>query len=404
MQKLWTRDFAIITFSTFVSTLGNVMAGFAMSLLVLDRTGSTFLFALFMVLGNAPRIIMPALAGPILDRHSRRNVIVALDYLCAALYFAIFSMVAAGRVNLVVFMALNVSVGTIDSVYSVAYDSLYPTLIAKENFRSAYAVASMLYPMAALVAPLSSLLYGMFGIAPILLFNALTFVLCAFAESFIDEDRSRALARKGRRTSYMDDLREGFAAIAADRGLAVMLIYLGLNIFCDSTQNTLVLPYFQRTPGLSETMYTFLSIASVLGRIIGGAMAYRTRMKAKYKFALAILFYIFSCSMDGVLLFAPYALMLLIQFVTGVTGVTSFNIRVTGLQSALPDARRARVNGVFSMVFAIGAITGQLASGSLSEILPIRQVVVMFSSLNLLLILFLLIPNGRYVGRIYNID
>ena len=41
-NRLWTRDFTIITLGSVISMLGNDAAGFAMSLLVLDYTGSGF--------------------------------------------------------------------------------------------------------------------------------------------------------------------------------------------------------------------------------------------------------------------------------------------------------------------------------------------------------------------------
>ena len=47
--RLWTRDFTIITLGTVVSMLGNAVSGFAISLLVLDYTGSVFLYTLYMV-------------------------------------------------------------------------------------------------------------------------------------------------------------------------------------------------------------------------------------------------------------------------------------------------------------------------------------------------------------------
>ena len=43
---LWTRDFTIITLGSVVSMLGNAMSGFALSLLVLDYTESSQLYAL----------------------------------------------------------------------------------------------------------------------------------------------------------------------------------------------------------------------------------------------------------------------------------------------------------------------------------------------------------------------
>ncbi|MEG1182060.1 MAG: MFS transporter, partial [Oscillospiraceae bacterium] len=70
MNRLWTRDFTIITLGSVVSMLGNAIAGFAIGLLVLDFTESTFLYALFSVAYMSPKVIMPAIAGPYLDNFS----------------------------------------------------------------------------------------------------------------------------------------------------------------------------------------------------------------------------------------------------------------------------------------------------------------------------------------------
>ena len=47
---LWTKNFTLITLGTVISILGNSLAGFALGLLVLDYTGSTFLYALYAVM------------------------------------------------------------------------------------------------------------------------------------------------------------------------------------------------------------------------------------------------------------------------------------------------------------------------------------------------------------------
>ena len=60
-EKLWTKNFTIITLGTAVSLFGNVISGFATGLLVLDYTGSVFLFAIYMILYDLPRIVMPQL-------------------------------------------------------------------------------------------------------------------------------------------------------------------------------------------------------------------------------------------------------------------------------------------------------------------------------------------------------
>ena len=79
MNKLWTKNFTIITLGTIISMLGNSVSGFAISFLVLDMTGSTFLYSLFLVVYFLPEILAPIVAGPLLDHFSRRKTIYILD-------------------------------------------------------------------------------------------------------------------------------------------------------------------------------------------------------------------------------------------------------------------------------------------------------------------------------------
>ena len=72
-QTLWTYDFTVITIGSFVSLVGNALSNFALSLLVLDYTGSTFLYMLFSVSFQLPMMICPVVAGPWLDRVSRKR-------------------------------------------------------------------------------------------------------------------------------------------------------------------------------------------------------------------------------------------------------------------------------------------------------------------------------------------
>ena len=69
--SLWTYDFTVITLGSVVSMVGGTLSGFAMSIMVLDYTGSTFLYALFSVGYQIPLLVCPLLAGPYLDRMSR---------------------------------------------------------------------------------------------------------------------------------------------------------------------------------------------------------------------------------------------------------------------------------------------------------------------------------------------
>ena len=86
VPALWTRDFTILTIGSVISMFGNAMAGFAISLFVLDYTDTPLYYALYVFLYTLPQLVAPLIAGPLMDRFSRRKTVYSLDFLSAVIY------------------------------------------------------------------------------------------------------------------------------------------------------------------------------------------------------------------------------------------------------------------------------------------------------------------------------
>ena len=161
-RSLWTYDFTIITLGSVVSMVGSTLSGFAISLMVLDYTGSTWLYALFNVCYQLPMLVAPLLAGPYLDRMSRKKVIYRLDYLSSTIYLALFFLLRSGWFHYPAMMGFCLLIGAINGVYVVAYDSFYH-LITEGNYSKAYSISSMLWPIAAMTQPIAAWVYDQLG-------------------------------------------------------------------------------------------------------------------------------------------------------------------------------------------------------------------------------------------------
>lgn len=185
VAPLWTRDFTIITLGSVVSMLGNAMSGFALSLLVLDYTDSPLLYAIYIATFTAPQIVAPIFSGAILDRFSRKRTIYTLDFISAGIYAAAALILSQGWFSFPVLAVGCFIIGTINSVYMVAYESFYPMLITEGNYSKAYSIASVLETLAAVMIPISTYLYNKVGIAPLLGINAVCFLTAAIAETQI---------------------------------------------------------------------------------------------------------------------------------------------------------------------------------------------------------------------------
>lgn len=402
--SLWTRDFTIITVGTVVSMFGSAISGFAMGLMVLDYTGSTFLYALYMVLYTAPQVAAPILAGPFLDKFSRRKTIYTLDFTSAALYGLFAWLIAAGRLNYPLLMGGSFLLGAINSVYQVAYDSFYPLLITEGNYTKAYSISSVLESLSAFMVPVSAVLYNLVGMVPLLLVDMASFFLAAVLETQIRQQEQYVKEKEERfgLRQYQKTFLEGVDYLRQERGLLAITAYFSITLFSGSALNVLALPYFKLSYANGEYLYILVMGWMVVGRLIGGGIQYKIHYPPQKKFAIAMFVYITICLLEGSVLYLPLPVAAVFCLCQGLLGVTSYNIRISATQSYVPDERKGRFNGIFQMSTMVGCLLGELISGALSTVLEERLVVALFMVLNLLAAVFLIGGNREKIRPIYN--
>ncbi len=411
-QKLWTKDFTILILGSVVSMFGSAVAGYAIGLLVLEKTNANImLYAVFMVCYSLPRIVLPLLAGPLLDRFPRRKVIYSLDFLSAAIYAGMYALLRMDYFSYSVFLLMSMVIGSIDSVYQVAYDSFYPNLISKGNFRRAYSISSLIYPLAsAIMIPIAGFSYESMGIAPLFLFNAVTFLVAAIAETQIKaEETHNAIdaAKDKLRLSlsrFVSDFRAGLAYLRAEKGLLAITLYFFFNTLLYSVTGTLLQPYFYSNVTNGIRLYALVMSANTVGRLIGGLVQYFVRYPVRYKFVIAIGVYLSICLLDGSYLFTPFWAMLLLNFLSGLLAVTSFNIRTAATQNYVNDNVRGRFNGVFTMLNMLGGILGQLIAGAIGALFQTPYIVLGVNVLCAVSVFAIMLPRKEAVKQIYNVE
>lgn len=413
-QTLWTYDFTVITIGSFISLVGNALSNFALSLLVLDYTGSTFLYMLFQVSFQLPIMICPVLAGPYLDRMSRKKVIYTLDFLSAGIYFLLFLLLRGGWFSYPALLAVSFVTGAIDGTYVVAFDSFYPNLVTEGNFQKAYSVYGMLVDLSGFASPVAAVIYyQMGGAASLFAINAASFLIAAcfevtvrFRESHMDKaPQETAESAFGQ---FRRELREGFDYIRGEKGLLLIALYFMASNFASGAEQ-LQLPYFLNHaakfaawPVAAATLYSILSNFTTVGRLLGGAVQYKLHIPREKKFSVAFFVYVAINVLSGTLLFLPVPLMAVWFFLDGALGVTSYTIRSAAMQSYVPDNKRARFNGMFQMISFVGSVVGSLVIGALAEVLPERLIVTAANALVLLAVYLFMYRGREHVKKIYN--
>ncbi|MBQ5973240.1 MAG: MFS transporter [Oscillospiraceae bacterium] len=410
MNKLWTRDFTILTLGSVVSMLGNAMSGFAMSLLVLDYTQSALLYAVYVAVFTLPQVIAPVFSGAILDRFSRKKTIYTLDFLSAALYASAAFVISSRWFSFPILAVYCFLVGCINSVYTVAYQSFYPLLVSEGNYSKAYSISSVLETVAAVMIPVSTFAYNQVGITPLLLINAGCFFIAAVMETQIRAKEDYIALQKQNVTAQssgrqlLRDIREGFSYLSAERGLLAVALYFTASALAAGASAVTTLPYFKSTFENGEYVYMLVVGMMVVGRAVGGLVQYRVRLPAAAKFGIALGVYLVTNVLEATYLFTPIPVMMTFCFLSGLMGVTSYTIRVSATQSYVPHEKKGRFNGAFNMLNTVGSLAGQLLAGGLGTVLPARLVLLIFFGLNAAAALTFIGGGRRHVRPIFNLD
>ncbi len=401
-QTLWTKNFTLITFGTIISAIASQVISLPMSLMVFDETKSAFLAALIFIFKTIPFVVIPLLVAPFVDNLPKKHMIVGLDYLLAAFYLVVGIIVRSLGFNYPLFVTTSFVIGCIGSAYTIAYRAWYPDLISKGLEQKGYAVSSTIYPTVTIVfAPLAAYLYSCVTIDMIFFGVAALLFIVATAELFIAEKYSAGAKKINSLSSYWQDFSAGLKFIKREHGIKNIYLYMGVANGAGLANSLMTQTFFQTAPGLTATMFGLLKSAETIGRLLGGIFQYRVEIAPKKRYAVTKGVYIFYETMDMILLFLPYPLMLINRFACGALGMTSATIREAAVQSYLPSAMRAKVNAAFTAYTSLAILLFQLAAGWLGDLLDFRLVVVLFSAFAIFCILIFIVLPQRENCKVY---
>lgn len=390
---LWTKNYSLITVTTVLSVIGGETMNLPISLLVFDETKSTFLSALIMICGMLPDIILPILIAPIIDKGTKKKWIVGLDAIMALLFFIMGIYMLKHEFVFVLYIIFTLIVGTISVFYQLAFQAWYPDLIPVGFEQKGFAVSTMIYPVVTIVmAPVATLLYQYINIGYIFLIVAGISVVDVLLEMMITEQKSENAATITWEM-YLHDLKEGFLFLKKEKGIRNIYTYMSITNGASNGISVVTQAFYQTQPWLTVTMLGFLKSSETIGRVLGGLFQYKKELPPTKRYAFTKLVYATYDLMDSFLLFMPYSLMLANRFLCGSLGSQSATIRSAAVQSYLPGEMRARINGLFSVIFAIGGILFQLLAGILGQVLPYRAVALILGGTAIIsMIIFIWLP------------
>ena len=181
-----------------------------------------------------------------------------------------------------------------------------------------------------------------------------------------------------------------------------MEVHFAFSSVCGGVSQVIVLPWFKMMFENGEYIYMLVWGFGLAGRALGGLIHYRIQIPPKYRYSIALAIYVIISVNEGIYLFFPVPVMIVLCFIIGIGGITSYTIRLSATQSYVPDERKGRFNGAFNVLSTAGVLVGELVAGSLSLIMPERIVLLSVMLLCALAALVFIGGGRKYVAPIYN--
>lgn len=403
-QTLWTKNYNLLTIASILGAAGGIAGSYAMSFLVYDETGSTLAAGLLVALRILPQFLLPILIAPWMDRLPRKPFLVGGDLISGILYGFAGIYLQNCTFSYTGYLAFSLLLACIGTMDSLAYNSIFPNIIPEGLEEKGYTVSGMLYPvMNMVIMPVAAVLLDTIGVANILLFQGCLSILAACLENGIKiTDSGRMEEHKYGFSMWWQDFRDGFRYLKKERGLLNLFQYMAVTNGAAMGYSTILVAFFRTTPGFSAFLYSFFSVAEFAGRSLGGLFHYHVEIPRRKRYGFAFFVYQIYELMDMVLLWLPYPLMLVNRAICGFLGINSATMRMTAVQSYIPDGYRARVNAFEdASISAVGSLLA-LIVGVVGEFLDYRMTVTLTALLCIVACWLTIWRSREHVKAVYD--
>ena len=385
-STLFKRDFTLVVIGQIISLFGNAILRFALPLYLLRETGSSALFGIVTACSFAPMVVLSMIGGVLADRVNKRNIMVGLDF-CTAVLILIFYLSLGKLPTVPLFIAVLMLLYGISGTYQPSVQASIPLLVSSEKLMAGNAVINQVNTLSGLLGPvIGGIMFGMWGIYPILVLSIICFTFSAVMEIFIHIPHEKRIRKSGILTVVGNDLKESYQFVKTEKPIFFSVVFL-ISIFNLILSSVMIVGtpiLITQALKMSDTMYGFTQGALALGGLCGGiltaAIAEKLKLKNSY---ILLLVCAASVALMGISLMFPipailsYLVITLMSF-TAMGASTLFVVQIyTMVQEQTPPQLVGKIMAALISIAMCGQPIGQAIYGVLFDIFESRTWIVL---------------------------
>lgn len=270
INLLKDKNFSLLMFGKITSLIGSYMQSFALSLFVLNTTGSASKFASILAVALIPELILSPFAGVIVDWFDRKKILIILDLASGAIVtiFAIMYFIT-GEMPLSYIYILVITLSLISTIDNPTLQTIIPTITKKEDLVEANALNSLIMSIGNVISPaIAAVVYGGFGLEAVFIVNSISFFISAISEIFLVIPKN--IKEKGKLSlkSFTREFKEGIGFIKKRKDI-INIISLAMILNFSFGAFTIGSIYISKSIlKVSDFQYGIVDSIGVIGMIV----------------------------------------------------------------------------------------------------------------------------------------
>ncbi|WP_322791602.1 MFS transporter [Bellilinea sp.] len=275
LQPRNMRTFLVIWIGQVISIIGSGLTSFALGVWIYQQTGQATPFAITVLFGTLPRILLTPLAGSLADRWNRRWLMILADTGNALVTLAVVFLVMSDSLRIWNIYLVALAGSLFAAFQEPAYTASITMLVPKKDLARASGLMQVAQSMEMLIAPLlAGILFGVIGLRGIVLIDFLTYFFAVGALLIVripQPPLTSQIEQDGRGKIWRDAL-FGWQYLRQRRGLFNLLVYFALVNFLLNLASVLTGPLVLSfsTPAVLGAVQTATGFGMLTGSLVLG--------------------------------------------------------------------------------------------------------------------------------------
>ncbi|MDE5977339.1 MAG: MFS transporter [Turicibacter sp.] len=272
-KRLHHKNFTILVGGQIISLFGSSIQRFALSLYLLDLTGSASIFASILAISMIPVVLISPVAGMLADRGNKKRLMVILDGLSALLLLFYLTLLVKEQDQVFIIATVMIVLSAISTIYQPVVNTCVPIIVNQDHLVRANAIIQQVTSLSNFLGPiLAGILYGMMGIKGVIVVNLVSFVFSAILELFLEVPYKKRECQVSFKEVFLADMKESYTYLRYKNLIVFrMLLFSGFYNLCLVPIFSVLAPYLIKVKfSLSDEVYGWTEGVIAFGMIIGG--------------------------------------------------------------------------------------------------------------------------------------